>query len=64
MAKKNEKKTVRVTLVKSPIGFPEPQKRTVKALGLRRMNLTVEHEDTPVVRGMFKKIIHLIRIDE
>lgn len=64
MAKKTEKKTVRVTLVKSPIGFPEPQKRTVKALGLRRMNLVVEHEDTPVVRGMLNKIIHLIRIDE
>jgi large subunit ribosomal protein L30 len=64
MAKKTEKKTVRVMLVKSPIGFPEPQKRTVKALGLRRMNLVVEHEDTPVVRGMLNKIIHLIRIDE
>jgi large subunit ribosomal protein L30 len=64
MAKETEQKTVRVTLVKSPIGFPEPQKRTVKALGLRRMNYTVEHQDTPVVRGMLKKIIHLIRIDE
>lgn len=64
MAKKAEKKTVRVTLVKSPIGFPEPQKRTVKALGLRHMNVTVEHNDTPAVRGMLKKVIHLIRIDE
>ena len=64
MAKKTEQKTVRITMVKSPIGFPEPQKRTVKALGLRRMNFTVEHQDTPVVRGMLKKIIHLIRIDE
>jgi large subunit ribosomal protein L30 len=64
MAKKTEKKTLRVTLVKSPIGFSEPQKRTVKALGLRRMNLTVEHDDTPVLRGMLNKIIHLIRIDE
>jgi large subunit ribosomal protein L30 len=64
MAKKTEKKTVRVTLVKSPIGYPVPQKRTVRALGLRRMNHTVEHEDNPVVRGMLKKIVHLIRIDE
>lgn len=47
MVKKNEKRLLRVTLVKSPIGFPEPQKRTVKALGLRRMNQTVEHNDTP-----------------
>lgn len=64
MAKKTEPKTVRVTLIKSPIGYSETQKRTVKALGLRRMNYTIEHEDNPVVRGMFKKIIHLIRIDE
>jgi large subunit ribosomal protein L30 len=64
MAKKAENKTLRVTLVKSPIGFPEPQKRTVKALGLRRMNLTVEHMDTPALRGMLNKIIHLIRIEE
>jgi large subunit ribosomal protein L30 len=64
MAKKIEKKFVNVTLVKSPIGFPEPQKRTAKALGLRRMNITVEHEDTPVLRGMLKKIIHLVRIEE
>jgi large subunit ribosomal protein L30 len=64
MANKSEKKTVRVTLVKSPIGFPEPQKRTAKALGLRHMNVTVEHDDTPAVRGMLNKIIHLIRIDE
>ncbi len=64
MAKKTETKTVRVTLVKSPIGYPEPQKRTVKALGLRRVNHTIEHDDSPIVRGMLKKIIHLIRIDE
>lgn len=56
--------TLRVTLVKSPIGFPEPQKRTVKALGLRHVHLTVEHPDTPAVRGMLAKIIHLVRIEE
>ena len=64
MAKKTEKKMLRVTLVKSPIGFPEPQKRTAKALGLRRMNQTVEHEDSPALRGMLTSIVHLIRIDE
>jgi large subunit ribosomal protein L30 len=64
MAKKTEKKTLRVTLVKSPICFPEPQKRTVKALGLRRMHQTVEHDDTPAVRGMITKIIHLVRVEE
>jgi len=64
MAKKNEKKVLRVTLVKSPIGFPEPQKRTVKALGLRRMHQTVEHEDTPALRGMLNAVIHLVKIEE
>jgi large subunit ribosomal protein L30 len=64
MAKKAEIKTLRVTLVKSPIGFPEPQKRTVKALGLRRMNQTVEHNDTPALRGMLNAVIHLVKIEE
>lgn len=64
MAKKAESKILRVTLVKSPIGFPEPQKRTVKALGLRRMNQTVEHNDTPALRGMLNAVIHLVKIEE
>ncbi|GAB4501828.1 MAG: 50S ribosomal protein L30 [Anaerolineales bacterium] len=65
MAKKKvENKTIRITLVKSPIGFPYPQKRTVDALGLRRMNFTVEHLDSPALRGMLAKIIHLVRIEE
>ncbi len=56
-------KTLRVTLVKSPIGYTKDQKATARALGLRRMNLTVEHKDTPALRGMLAKIIHLIRIE-
>jgi large subunit ribosomal protein L30 len=65
MAKKAEKKTMlRVTLVKSPIGFPEPQKRTVRALGLHRMHQTVEHQDTPALRGMLNSVIHLLQIEE
>ncbi|HEY3312062.1 MAG TPA: 50S ribosomal protein L30 [Anaerolineales bacterium] len=65
MAKKAEKKTMlRVTLVKSPIGFPEPQKRTVRALGLNRMHQTVEHADSPALRGMLKTVIHLLQIEE
>ena len=55
---------LRVTLVKSPIGFPEPQKRTVRALGLNRMHQTVEHLDTPALRGMLKSVIHLLQIEE
>jgi large subunit ribosomal protein L30 len=65
MAKKVQKKTMlRVTLVKSPIGFPEPQKRTVRALGLNRMHQTVEHEDNPALRGMLNSVIHLLQIEE
>ncbi len=57
-------KTLRVTLVRSPIGFTKDQKATVKALGLRRMHQTVEHKDSPALRGMLNKIIHLLKIEE
>ena len=63
---KNEStgKTLRVTLVKSPIGYQKDQKATVKALGLRRLHQTVEHKDTPALRGMLNKVIHLLKIEE
>lgn len=64
MPKKSEKKTVRITLVRSPIGYTEVQKRTVRALGLRRMHQTVEHQDSPAVRGMITKVIHLLKVEE
>jgi large subunit ribosomal protein L30 len=64
MAKKADVKKIKVTLVRSPIGYPEPQKATVRALGFRRLHQTVEHEDTAVVRGMLSKVIHMIRIEE
>jgi len=57
-------KTIKVTLVRSPIGYEKSQKATVRALGLRRMHQTVEHKDTPALRGMLAKVIHLIRIEE
>lgn len=57
-------KTIRITWVKSDIGFPKDQKATVKALGLRRLHQTVEHKDTPAMRGMLNKIIHLLKIEE
>ncbi len=60
----SEKNIVRVTLVKSSIGYSKRQKGTVRALGLRRMNQTVEHVDTPVLRGMLSKVSHLVRVDE
>ena len=56
--------TLRITLVRSPIGYAERQKKTVRALGLRRMNQTVEHADTAQIRGMIAKIPHLLRVEE
>jgi large subunit ribosomal protein L30 len=63
MAKK-KKKMLRITLVKSPIGYSKRQKGTVRALGLRRINHTVEQQDTPVIRGMVNRISHLVRVEE
>lgn len=57
-------KYVRITLVRSPIGYPLRQKRTIRALGLRRMHQTVEQEDTPVLRGMIAKVAHLVEVEE
>lgn len=57
-------KTVRIKLVKSPIGYPERQKRTLRALGLNKVQQTVEHPDTPAVRGMVAKVPHLLEVVE
>ncbi len=64
MAKRSSKKKVRITLVRSPIGYSKRQKRTVRALGLRRMHQTVEQVDTPVLRGMIAKVSHLVTVEE
>lgn len=64
MAKAEEGRLVRITLVRSPIGYSERQKRTVKALGLRRLNQTVEKADSSVLRGMIAKVSHLVRVEE
>jgi large subunit ribosomal protein L30 len=57
-------KTLRVTLVRSPIGYNKDQKATVRALGLHRMHQTIEHKDNPALRGMIQKIIHLVQVEE
>lgn len=57
-------KTIFVTLVRSPIGYTKDQKATVLALGLHRMHQTIEHRDTPALRGMVQKIIHLVQVEE
>ena len=63
MAKKKQKR-LRITLVRSPIGYTERQKRTVQALGLRRINQTVDQVDNPEVRGMIAKVSHLVEVEE
>jgi large subunit ribosomal protein L30 len=56
--------TVKVTLLKSPIGFTHNQGTVVKALGLRRIRHTVELKDTPATRGMIHKVRHLVDVTE
>lgn len=62
--KASQGRTLRVTLVRSPIGFTKDQKATVRALGLRHLHQTVEHQDTPALRGMLTKVIHLLKVEE
>jgi large subunit ribosomal protein L30 len=55
---------LRITWVKSGIGYPQDQKRTLKALGFHRLNQSVTQDDRPSVRGMLNKVKHLIRVEE
>jgi large subunit ribosomal protein L30 len=57
-------KTLKVTLVRSPIGYEKRQKETVLALGLHRMHQTVEKADTPEIRGMVNSVRHLLKVTE
>jgi large subunit ribosomal protein L30 len=57
-------KKVRITQIRSIIGRPERQKRTIAALGLKRMHHTIEVEGTPQVLGMIDKVKHLLSIEE
>lgn len=59
-----DKKTLKVTLVKSPIGFNEKQGRVVQSLGLRRIRHSIEVADTPEVRGMLHKVRHLVDVTQ
>ncbi len=63
MAKSKAKGTVKVTLVRSPIGIQPKHKLCLKGLGLRRMHHTVEVEDTPAVRGMIDKISYMLAVE-
>jgi large subunit ribosomal protein L30 len=57
-------KTLKITLIKSAIGYTERQKRTVRALGLRKMNQSVLHKAKPSVVGMIAKVSHLVSVEE
>ena len=66
MPKKTDSKpkVLRITLVKSAIGYSETHKGTIKALGLRKLHQTVEQVDGPVLRGMLRQVAHLVEIEE
>lgn len=62
-AAKKKAKRIRITLVHSAIGRQEKQKRIVAALGLRKLHQSVEHDDSPIIRGMVNKIPHLVNVE-
>ena len=55
---------LRITQIKSGIGYPQDQKRTLKSLGFHRLNQSVTHDDRPSVRGMINKVKHLVKVEE
>ena len=65
MAKKTQApKKLRITLLKSAIGYSEKHKETIRALGLHRIRQTVEQLDTPSLQGMLRKVNHLVKVEE
>jgi large subunit ribosomal protein L30 len=54
---------IRVTYVKSAIGYPERQKNTIRSLGLSKLNQSVEIDDTPSLRGLVEAVSHLVRVE-
>ena len=63
-AKKTAGKTLKITWIKSGIGYAKDQKITIQSLGLHRLHETVEHPDTPQVRGQINKVRHLVTFEE
>jgi len=55
---------IKIKLVKSPIGYSQRQKDTVRSLGLRRLHQVVEHDDNPAIRGMIAAVQHLVAVVE
>jgi large subunit ribosomal protein L30 len=61
---KTKIKLLKITWVRSTIGYTDDQAATVRSLGLHRLNQTVTQKDTPQIRGMVKKISHLLKVEE
>jgi large subunit ribosomal protein L30 len=59
-----KQKSLRLTYVKSAIGYSQKQKATIRALGFHRLGDTVEHLDTPAIRGMVDSVVHLVEVEE
>jgi len=57
-------KELKITQVKSAIDYEESQKETIRALGIKKLYHSVFHRDTPQIRGMIQKVIHLLKVEE
>tara|TARA_B100001123_G_C15165157_1_gene969111 strand:- start:759 stop:947 length:189 start_codon:yes stop_codon:yes gene_type:complete len=57
-------KTLKITQIKSPIGYKQKAKTTLKALGLRKMHQSVEQLDSPVLQGMINRVNYLVKVEE
>ena len=55
---------LRIKWVKSAIGYSKDQKATIRALGFHKLQQTVEHDDQPTIRGMIRKVQHLVQVEE
>ncbi len=64
MVKAGKTKILKITQIRSRIGYKQKAKKTLDALGLRKMNQTVEKNDSPAIRGMIKKIDYLLKVEE
>lgn len=62
--KESKEKVVRITLVRSPIGYSKEHKAAVRALGFKHLHQTVEQVDSPTLRGMLYKVAHLVEVEE
>jgi large subunit ribosomal protein L30 len=54
---------IRIQWVRSQIGYAQDQRKTIKALGLKRLHQSVEHEDSPTIRGMVHKVRHMLEVE-